>query len=146
MNLRSDDFITVQAGRSASSPLLTLVAEPLSYILSSRSSTTARMGRASRFVLFSRDRLLLQAYTSLFLSGHHHPTQGRQAGRFCSSSSLRLRVSLASPPAPSSRADSVSSVSGFNIGLTPRFSPSWMTWVKAYRGVLAVPNLRGGDE
>jgi hypothetical protein len=35
---------------------------------------------------------------------------------------------------------------GFNIDLTPRFSTSWMTWVSSYRGVLAVPNLRGGGE
>lgn len=36
--------------------------------------------------------------------------------------------------------------SGFNISLDPRFSVTWMTWVEKYRGVLAVPNIRGGGE
>ncbi|CDZ97299.1 prolyl oligopeptidase [Phaffia rhodozyma] len=35
---------------------------------------------------------------------------------------------------------------GFNISLDPRFSVTWMTWVHKYRGVLAVPNIRGGGE
>ena len=35
---------------------------------------------------------------------------------------------------------------GFNIPLTPMFSPSMMTWVASYRGVLAFVNARGGGE
>ncbi|WFD29355.1 prolyl oligopeptidase [Malassezia sp. CBS 17886] len=35
---------------------------------------------------------------------------------------------------------------GFNIPLTPVFSPSFMTWVASYRGVLAFVNARGGGE
>ncbi|KAK4057924.1 hypothetical protein OIO90_001143 [Microbotryomycetes sp. JL221] len=35
---------------------------------------------------------------------------------------------------------------GFSIPLNPFFSPSFLTWIKHYRGVLAVPNLRGGGE
>lgn len=35
---------------------------------------------------------------------------------------------------------------GFNIPLTPVFSPSMMTWVASYRGVLAFVNARGGGE
>ncbi|KAM0788985.1 hypothetical protein ACM66B_003056 [Microbotryomycetes sp. NB124-2] len=35
---------------------------------------------------------------------------------------------------------------GFSIPLNPFFSPSFLTWIKHYRGVLAVANLRGGGE
>ncbi|PKI85371.1 hypothetical protein MVES_000439 [Malassezia vespertilionis] len=35
---------------------------------------------------------------------------------------------------------------GFNIPITPVFSPSMMTWVASYRGVLAFVNARGGGE
>ncbi|GAA5975150.1 hypothetical protein JCM11641_004366 [Rhodosporidiobolus odoratus] len=35
---------------------------------------------------------------------------------------------------------------GFSHALTPFFSPSLMTWIKHYKGVLAVANIRGGDE
>ncbi|WFD21832.1 prolyl oligopeptidase [Malassezia equina] len=35
---------------------------------------------------------------------------------------------------------------GFNIPITPTFSPSMMTWVASYRGVLAFVNARGGGE
>lgn len=35
---------------------------------------------------------------------------------------------------------------GFSISLAPRFSVTWLTWVSAYHGVLAVPALRGGGE
>ncbi|MDI6809135.1 MAG: prolyl oligopeptidase family serine peptidase [Candidatus Eisenbacteria bacterium] len=34
---------------------------------------------------------------------------------------------------------------GFNIGIGPRFSSSYMTWLEA-GGVVAIPNLRGGGE
>jgi prolyl oligopeptidase len=30
--------------------------------------------------------------------------------------------------------------------MTPFFSPSLMTWIKHYKGVLAIANVRGGDE
>lgn len=35
---------------------------------------------------------------------------------------------------------------GFSISLGPFFSPSMLTWIKHYKGVLAVPNIRGGGE
>lgn len=35
---------------------------------------------------------------------------------------------------------------GFNIALPPTFSPSMMTWITEYRGVLAWVNARGGGE
>ncbi|BGP15271.1 hypothetical protein JCM10213v2_003231 [Rhodosporidiobolus nylandii] len=35
---------------------------------------------------------------------------------------------------------------GFSVAITPFFSPSLMTWIKHYKGVLAVANIRGGDE
>ncbi|GAA5931240.1 hypothetical protein JCM1841_000871 [Sporobolomyces salmonicolor] len=35
---------------------------------------------------------------------------------------------------------------GFSHAMTPFFSPSLLTWIKHYKGVLAVANIRGGDE
>lgn len=35
---------------------------------------------------------------------------------------------------------------GFSISLNPFFSPTFLTWIQHYKGVLAVPNLRGGGE
>lgn len=35
---------------------------------------------------------------------------------------------------------------GFNIPITPVFSPSMMTWISSYNGVLAFVNCRGGGE
>jgi prolyl oligopeptidase len=35
---------------------------------------------------------------------------------------------------------------GFSVSMDPFFSPSLLTWIKHYRGVLAVVNLRGGGE
>jgi hypothetical protein len=35
---------------------------------------------------------------------------------------------------------------GFSISIMPFFSPSMITFVKAYGGILAVPNIRGGGE
>ncbi|GAA5902303.1 hypothetical protein JCM6882_000496 [Rhodosporidiobolus microsporus] len=35
---------------------------------------------------------------------------------------------------------------GFSHAITPFFSPSLLTWIKHYKGVLAVANIRGGDE
>ncbi|PWN47103.1 hypothetical protein IE53DRAFT_390765 [Violaceomyces palustris] len=35
---------------------------------------------------------------------------------------------------------------GFNISLPPTFSPSMMTWISSYGGVLAFVNCRGGGE
>ncbi|BGP07293.1 hypothetical protein JCM10049v2_003124 [Rhodotorula toruloides] len=35
---------------------------------------------------------------------------------------------------------------GFSHAITPFFSPSLMTWIKHYKGVLAVANIRGGEE
>ncbi|GAA6061153.1 hypothetical protein JCM10212_005739 [Sporobolomyces blumeae] len=35
---------------------------------------------------------------------------------------------------------------GFSHAITPFFSPSLMTWIKHYKGTLAVANIRGGDE
>ncbi|GAA5986969.1 hypothetical protein JCM10908_000972 [Rhodotorula pacifica] len=35
---------------------------------------------------------------------------------------------------------------GFSHAMTPFFSPSLMTWIKHYKGVLAVANIRGGSE
>ncbi|HEY0790842.1 MAG TPA: prolyl oligopeptidase family serine peptidase, partial [Chthoniobacterales bacterium] len=34
---------------------------------------------------------------------------------------------------------------GFNVPLTPKFSPAWLAWVEK-GGVFAMPNLRGGGE
>ncbi|KAG8895004.1 hypothetical protein FRB99_000820, partial [Tulasnella sp. 403] len=35
---------------------------------------------------------------------------------------------------------------GFSYTITPFFSPSMLTFIKAYRGILAVPGIRGGAE
>ncbi|SAM85540.1 related to Prolyl endopeptidase [Ustilago bromivora] len=35
---------------------------------------------------------------------------------------------------------------GFNISITPVFSPSMMSWISSYNGVLAFVNCRGGGE
>jgi len=35
---------------------------------------------------------------------------------------------------------------GFSHSMTPFFSPALLTFIKAYRGILAVPNIRGGAE
>ncbi len=35
---------------------------------------------------------------------------------------------------------------GFNISLTPMFSPTWLAFIKYYNGVVAVANIRGGGE
>ncbi|GJN89615.1 hypothetical protein Rhopal_002602-T1 [Rhodotorula paludigena] len=35
---------------------------------------------------------------------------------------------------------------GFSHAMTPFFSPSLMTWIKHYKGILAVANIRGGAE
>ena len=35
---------------------------------------------------------------------------------------------------------------GFGVSIEPAFSPSWMTFLKGFNGVLAVPNIRGGNE
>nr|CRX78967.1 hypothetical protein ls5930a1_00049 [Leucosporidium scottii] len=35
---------------------------------------------------------------------------------------------------------------GFSHSMTPFFSPSLLTWIKHYKGVLAVANIRGGAE
>lgn len=35
---------------------------------------------------------------------------------------------------------------GFSIAQTPFFSPSMLTFIKAYGGVIAVPGIRGGSE
>ena len=35
---------------------------------------------------------------------------------------------------------------GFNISLTPYFSPSRVVWMQNMGGVFALPNLRGGGE
>lgn len=35
---------------------------------------------------------------------------------------------------------------GFNISLTPMFSPTWMCFVAHLNGIVAVPNIRGGGE
>ncbi|GAA6012027.1 hypothetical protein JCM10207_005101, partial [Rhodosporidiobolus poonsookiae] len=35
---------------------------------------------------------------------------------------------------------------GFSHAMTPFFSPSLLTWIKHYKGVLAIANIRGGDE
>ncbi|GAA5855758.1 hypothetical protein JCM8547_001672 [Rhodosporidiobolus lusitaniae] len=35
---------------------------------------------------------------------------------------------------------------GFSHAITPFFSPSLMTWIKHYKGVLVIANIRGGDE
>lgn len=38
------------------------------------------------------------------------------------------------------------SYGGFAASLTPFFSPSLLTWIKHYKGILAVANIRGGGE
>jgi hypothetical protein len=35
---------------------------------------------------------------------------------------------------------------GFSISINPFFSPFMLTFIQKYRGVLAVPNIRGGGE
>lgn len=35
---------------------------------------------------------------------------------------------------------------GFSISINPFFSASMLTFLKAYGGILAVPNIRGGAE
>ncbi|EKM75717.1 hypothetical protein AGABI1DRAFT_116196 [Agaricus bisporus var. burnettii JB137-S8] len=35
---------------------------------------------------------------------------------------------------------------GFNISIDPFFSPMFLTFIQIYRGVIAVPNIRGGNE
>lgn len=35
---------------------------------------------------------------------------------------------------------------GFDVSMTPFFSPALLTWIKHYKGVLAVANIRGGSE
>ena len=35
---------------------------------------------------------------------------------------------------------------GFNISLTPMFSPQWLVFMKCFGGTLAVANIRGGGE
>jgi prolyl oligopeptidase len=35
---------------------------------------------------------------------------------------------------------------GFSISIDPFFSAANLTFLQRYRGILAVPNIRGGDE
>lgn len=35
---------------------------------------------------------------------------------------------------------------GFSISINPFFSPFMLTFIQKYRGILAVPNIRGGGE
>lgn len=35
---------------------------------------------------------------------------------------------------------------GFTISISPFFSPSMLTFLRAYGAILAVPNIRGGGE
>ena len=35
---------------------------------------------------------------------------------------------------------------GFNISITPAFSPAWLTFIKHFHGVVCVANIRGGGE
>jgi prolyl oligopeptidase len=35
---------------------------------------------------------------------------------------------------------------GFNISLTPTFSPNWLSFVLHFNGIVAVANIRGGGE
>jgi prolyl oligopeptidase len=51
-----------------------------------------------------------------------------------------------SPPLPPVTNASSHSYGGFSAAITPFFSPSLMTWIKHYKGVLAIANIRGGDE
>lgn len=52
-----------------------------------------------------------------------------------------LALILGSPPHPTPPHRS-----GFNISLEPGFSVSRLCWMLAYNGVVAVANLRGGEQ
>lgn len=64
---------------------------------------------------------------------------------------MRIRCSLAPLTIRSVKRDGTAPAiqygyGGFSHSMDPFFSPSLLTWVQHYRGVLAVVNLRGGSE